>query len=66
MIVLIHAPNWLGDAVMALPAIRDVRRHFSGASLTIAARPSVAPLFRAVPGIDRVAVLDSHGTGIAG
>lgn len=60
MEVLIHAPNWLGDAVMALPAIRDVRRHFSGASLTIAARRSVAPLFRAVSGIDRVAVLDSH------
>lgn len=62
MIVLIHAPNWLGDAVMALPAIRDVRRHFSGASFAIAARPSVAPLFRAVSGVDRVAVLDSHGT----
>ena len=41
---------------MALPAIRDVRRHFSGASLTVAARPSVAPLFRAVPGIDRMTI----------
>ena len=44
---------------MALPAIRDVRRHFQGESLTMAARPSVAPLFRAVPGIDRIAVLNS-------
>jgi heptosyltransferase-2 len=57
--ILVHAPNWLGDAVMALPAIRDVRRHFSGSSLTIAARPSVAPLFRAVAGIDRLEVLDA-------
>ena len=24
--LLILAPNWLGDAVMALPAIADVRR----------------------------------------
>jgi heptosyltransferase II len=60
MIVLIHAPNWLGDAVMALPAIRDVRRHFSGSSLTIAARSSVAPLFRAVTGVDRLEILDSR------
>lgn len=59
MDVVILAPNWLGDAVMALPAIRDVRRHFQGESLVIAARPSVATLFRAVPGIDRIAVLDA-------
>ena len=59
MEVVVLAPNWLGDAVMALPAIRDVRRHFQGESLTIAARPSVATLFRAVPGIDRIAVLNS-------
>ena len=60
MEILILAPNWLGDAVMALPAIRDVRRHFRGVPLTIAARPSVAPLFRAVPGVDRIAVLDAR------
>jgi heptosyltransferase-2 len=60
MNVLIVAPNWLGDAVMALPAIRDVRRHYSDGSLTIAARSSVATLFRAVPGIDRTAVLHKN------
>jgi heptosyltransferase-2 len=56
--ILIVAPNWLGDAIMALPAIRDVRRHFANDTLTIAARGSVAPIFRAVHGIDRIAVLD--------
>jgi heptosyltransferase-2 len=60
MNVVILAPNWLGDAVMALPAIRDVRRHFHGETLTIAARPSVATLFRAVPGVDRIAVLNAR------
>jgi heptosyltransferase-2 len=60
--VVILAPNWLGDAVMALPAIRDVRRHFGAAPLTIAARSPVAALFKAVPGIDRIAVLDSKDT----
>ena len=43
---------------MALPAIRDVRRHFSGQPLTIAARPSIAALFRNVPGVDRLVVLE--------
>jgi heptosyltransferase-2 len=43
--LLVLAPNWLGDAVMALPAIRDLKRHFADRSLIVAARPSVASLF---------------------
>lgn len=52
------APNWLGDAIMALPAIRDVRRHFLSQTLSVAARPSIAAVFRAVPDVDRIVVLD--------
>ena len=52
--VVILAPNWLGDVVMALPAIRDLQRHFADAHLTVAARASVAKVFRAVPGVDQV------------
>jgi heptosyltransferase-2 len=54
---VVFAPNWLGDAVMALPAIADVRRAVPDASLTIAARPAIAPLFSLVPGFDDVVVL---------
>jgi len=56
--IVILAPNWLGDVIFALPAIRDVRRHFAGWPLTVAARASVAPLFRAVPGVDHIKVLE--------
>lgn len=56
---VVFAPNWLGDAVMALPAIADVRRAAPDASLTIAARPAIAPLFSMVPGVDEVVVLES-------
>lgn len=44
--VVVRPPNWLGDAVMALPALAAVRRHFADAHLTIAAVPAVATLFR--------------------
>jgi heptosyltransferase-2 len=54
---IIFAPNWLGDAVMALPAIADVRRGSPGATIAIAARSSVAALFGMVPGIDEVITL---------
>ena len=55
--IAVIAPNWLGDAVMALPAIADVRHHYAEAHLAIAARPAVAPLFTMVKGVDEVIAL---------
>jgi heptosyltransferase II len=52
--ILIFAPNWLGDAVMALPSIQAVRRRFDRSVLAVAARASVAPLFSRVSGVDAV------------
>ena len=43
--LIVRAPNWLGDAVMALPAIAAVRRAFAGRTLIVAANGSVAPIF---------------------
>jgi len=55
--LVILAPNWLGDAVMALPAIADVRRAAPDATIAVAARAQVAPLFTLVPGIRDTIVL---------
>jgi len=52
--VLVRATNWLGDAVMSLPAIRAIRRVFPHAHLAVAARPSVADLYAREKAIDRV------------
>ena len=43
--LVIRAPNWLGDAVMALPALAAVRAGLPEAHITIAAIASVAPVF---------------------
>jgi heptosyltransferase-2 len=59
--VLVVAPNWLGDAVMALPAIADARRHFATATLIVAARTSVAPLFSLADGVDEVITMQWRG-----
>lgn len=59
--IVVVAPNWLGDAVMALPAIADVRRAFPQQPIVVAARPSVAPVFALSPGIDRVLTLQWRG-----
>ena len=59
--IVVLAPNWLGDFVMALPAIGDLRRAHPGGRLAVAARPSLAPLVEAIPGVDEVIRLGSSG-----
>src|SRR5271157_2250453 len=52
--VCVRATNWLGDAVMSLPAIRTIRQVFPSAHIAIVARPWVADLYAREPAIDRV------------
>ncbi len=52
--LLLRAPNWIGDVVLSLPALRDLRRGFPAARLTVLARPWVAKLYEAVPQVDAV------------
>lgn len=55
--LLVFAPNWLGDAVMALPAIAGIHRGAPGVAIDVAARGSIAPLFTLVEGVRDVVVL---------
>jgi len=59
--LLVVAPNWLGDAVMSLPALGDLRRSLAGARLIVAARPAVASLFALAPAVDEVVTLEWRG-----
>jgi heptosyltransferase-2 len=58
--IVVRAPNWLGDAVLSLAALRDLRRNFPQARIEVLARPAVAALYGAVQEID--AVRTSLGT----
>jgi heptosyltransferase-2 len=46
MKILVRATNWVGDAIMALPALRAVRGRFPDAEIVIIALPYVADLYR--------------------
>lgn len=59
--LVVFAPNWLGDAVMALPALADVHRASPSTTIAVAARPSVAPLFTMVAGVSEVVLLEPSG-----
>jgi heptosyltransferase-2 len=52
--ILVRATNWLGDAVMSLPALRALRQCFPSAEIVILAKPWVADLYRREPFCDRM------------
>ena len=43
--LMVRLPNWLGDVMMALPALARVRQAFPDAFLALAASSSIAPVF---------------------
>jgi len=59
------APNWLGDAVMALPLLRDLRRAWVTTEIVVAARQPVEPLFSMVPDVNGTLTLDGGGGRVA-
>lgn len=68
MKILIRATNWVGDAIMALPALRAVRARFPEAEIAIVARPYVADIYRHQDVADRLIAYDVAGlhAGISG
>jgi heptosyltransferase-2 len=56
--LVVLAPNWLGDAVMALPLLRDLRLAWVATEIVVAARASVEPLFSMVADINGTVVLE--------
>lgn len=44
--IFVRATNWVGDAVMSIPALRALRERFQDARISILARPWVADLYR--------------------
>lgn len=54
MRLLLRTPNWLGDVVMALPALTALRAHYPEAFLAAACPRPLSPLLSAVPGVDEV------------
>ena len=68
MKILIRATNWVGDAIMALPALRAVRTRFPDAEIAILARPYVADIYRDQQICDQFIIYDVQGihAGISG
>jgi heptosyltransferase-2 len=58
--ILVRVPNWIGDAVMCLPALMDIRECFVNANITVLARPTIAEMLREQCGINDVLIFENQ------
>ena len=58
---MVRGTNWVGDAAMTVPALRQLRRLLPDAHITLVTRPSTKGLFADVDFLDEVLVYDRHG-----
>src|SRR4030066_2250721 len=64
--ILIRGVNWIGDAVITLPAIRAIRRAFPEAQISLLVKPWVAEIFKGSPDVDEIILYDEQYKGVIG
>lgn len=52
--ILIRSSNWLGDAVMSVPAVRAIKNGRPDAHVTILAPEKIAPMWKLISEVDEV------------
>lgn len=57
--ILVICPNWVGDAVMATPALRCLRRNYPRANITCLVRPYIRRVLEECPWFDEL--VDNEG-----
>jgi heptosyltransferase-2 len=63
--ILIRSSNWLGDAVMSVPAVRAIKQGRPDADVTVVTPDKIAPLWRLVDEVDRVISLPTKSLAAA-
>jgi len=64
--ILVRGVNWIGDAVMTLPALRALRKAYRGATISLLVKPPVIPVFENNPDIDEIIAYDEKFNGFIG
>jgi heptosyltransferase II len=62
MKILIRATNWVGDAIMSIPALEAIRKRWPQGEIAVLARSWVADLYCGQPFAGRVIALDSRSS----
>src|SRR5262249_28354802 len=58
--ILIRSSNWLGDAVMSVPAVRAIKKGRPDAHVTILAPEKIAPMWKLISEVDEILSLPTR------
>jgi heptosyltransferase II len=61
MKILVRGTNWIGDAVMSIPALRELRRVFPTAHIALHTRAWAEGIFRDADFLDEIITFEEHG-----
>src|SRR2546427_303053 len=59
--LLVRGTNWVGDSVMVLPALKQVRQEFSQAHITLLVLPWVSGIYEEADCVDQIVIYDREG-----
>jgi len=62
--VVVRGANWVGDAVMTIPALRELRRVLPDSHITLVARSATCQLFDEADFIDDLLIYDRKSGGV--
>ncbi len=58
--ILIRATNWIGDAILTIPAVDSIRATYPQAHITVLVKPWVADIYRLFTSINEVIVYEDQ------
>jgi len=64
--ILVRGVNWIGDAVMTLPALRSLRKTTPETKISLLVKPWVSPIFERDPNVDEIIIYGDEYRGIIG
>lgn len=64
--ILVRGVNWVGDAVMTLPALRALRLSNPGSKISLLVKPWVSPIFEKDPNVDELIIYSGDYRGLRG
>ena len=64
--ILIRGTNWIGDAIMTLPAVASIRATYPRAHIAMLAKPWVADIYKLFSDIDEIIIYENKFDNPAG
>ena len=58
---MVRSPNWIGDCIMSLPALRALKSYFPDAEIGLICREQLEDLYNNISEISRIITISKSG-----